>query len=183
MPFQPVSHVLKTLPQQRGWKEYQQFQRVLKIWPEVVGKAVALQTRPVGVDIRGILKVATSSSAWAQNLGFERRHILMKLNALLANSLTDIHFSSRQWQPPSKPQAAIAQGRRSQHPQEQDTVLSTLPSTVEQRDPQTAFRDWASLVQQRSRQFPLCPRCQCPTPPEELKRQGLCTLCSVRKIS
>jgi predicted nucleic acid-binding Zn ribbon protein len=181
MPFQPISQVLNTLRQRRGWKEYQQFQQVLKIWPEAVGKAVSLQTRPVGVDIRGVLKVATSSSTWSQNLGFERRHILVKLNQRLAHSLTDIHFSSGQWS-----------GRQWPSGQQQSPVryLGTFvhapptPSLQEpRRDPQTAFRAWARVIRQHSQNLPLCPRCQCPTPPEELKPKGVCTLCSVRNFS
>ncbi|MBW4553567.1 MAG: DUF721 domain-containing protein [Aphanocapsa sp. GSE-SYN-MK-11-07L] len=170
MPFQPVKNVLSTLPKRQGWREYQQFQEVLSCWTDVVGAAVALQTRPQNVAPRGVLKVATSSSVWAQNLGFERRQILSKLNAHLELPLTDLYFSCSQWQPTPqpllvvKPPSALKQAQLIQSP-----------------SPQTAFQRWENSIKRRSQHLPLCPRCQCPTPRLELEQHdGLCNLCSVR---
>ncbi len=171
MPFQPVKNVLNTLPKRQGWREYQQFQQVLSCWSEVVGVAVALQTRPQSVAPHGVLKVATSSSVWAQNLGFERRQILVKLNARLELPLTDLYFSCSQWQPAPKPILITAPRPTVKQPQ------LIQPSD----DPQIAFQSWQNSIKRRSQHLPLCPRCQCPAPKTELDQHaGVCNLCSVR---
>ncbi len=165
------------------------FQAVCDRWVEVVGVMVAAQTRPVGVQ-RNILSVATSSAVWAQTLSFERLRLLQKLNQAIAlpsskPPLHDIRFSTAQW--------------RSQTAQPWDThseVLSTwrqhpsrLPPSAPVRSPatpkdaMTAFHHWSTSIQSRSQQLPLCPSCQCPTPPGELQRWTVCSLCATKQWS
>ncbi|MEP0771687.1 DUF721 domain-containing protein, partial [Trichocoleus sp. ST-U1] len=86
MSFKSLHHILGAIENQAAWQASQEFQRLLKCWPSVVGVAVQAQTRPISIS-RGVLSVATSSAAWAQTLTFERQRILQKLNAHLGSNL------------------------------------------------------------------------------------------------
>ena len=90
MSFKSIDQVLGNIQRSPQWQA-QVFPRLLKCWVEVVGTAVAAQTRPLSVQ-RDVVWVATSSAAWAQNLTFGRKTILMKLNDKLSTSLVDIRF-------------------------------------------------------------------------------------------
>jgi predicted nucleic acid-binding Zn ribbon protein len=113
MGLQSLPHLLNSISSQESWRGRRQFQMLVSCWPEIVGQAVAAQTRPTGIQ-RQVLQVATASSAWAQNLAFERHTILAKLNAKLGPSpglnlgleLSDIRFSTAQWQSESTGRAA-----------------------------------------------------------------------------
>lgn len=173
--------ILGKIANQSQLQGAQEFQRLEKAWPELVGRAVADQTRPCSIS-RDVLYVATSSSVLVQELKFQRRSILKKLNALLSNPLTDIHFSTSQWQKDSTPifsenAAALWQG----HP---SRVVETSALPVSQSSPQdlhSMFQNWAKLIKVRSQFLPLCPECQCPTPPGELGRWNVCGLCAVKQ--
>ena len=39
----------------------------------------------------------------------------------------------------------------------------------------------ASMMRSRSRQLPLCPECQCPTPTGELHRWQVCSICAAKR--
>ncbi len=177
-----LNHILAAVENQPQWQGPQEFQRLLKVWPQVVGAAVADQTRPFSLS-RDVLYVATSSSVWAQELKFRRRSILKKLNTLLSMPLTDIHFSTTQWQ---KDTSAETWGANSatlwqEHP---SLVVDTpAPEMIESPLPQDAhstFQSWAMAMQARSLSLPLCPQCDCPTPPGELQRWSMCGLCAVK---
>ncbi|AOW99895.1 hypothetical protein BJP34_10915 [Moorena producens PAL-8-15-08-1] len=47
--------------------------------------------------------------------------------------------------------------------------------------PEAAFKHWAKMMQMRSQNLPLCPQCQCPTPPGELQRWDVCGLCAIKQ--
>ncbi len=179
MGLQSLSQVLGVLDRQESWKGRRQFQQLLGCWGEAVGTAVAAQTRPIAIQ-RKVLQVATSSSAWAQNLTFERHRILAKLNDRLALDLTDIRFSSAHWQkhvPAPDPADATILWR--DHPSRL-TNPAPLPRRTIPHDPQTAFRDWARAVRSQAQSLPLCDQCQCATPPGELQRWGRCSLCAAK---
>lgn len=42
-------------------------------------------------------------------------------------------------------------------------------------------QSWWQKIQARSIHLPLCPQCQCPTPPGELDRWQCCSLCATKK--
>lgn len=176
-----LNHILATVENQPQWQGPQEFQRLLGLWSQVVGKAVADQTRPCSLS-RDVLYVATSSSVWVQELKFRRRTILRKLNAHLSSPLTDIHFSTAQWENPSTPTfgedvAALWQ----EHPSRiVETAVPTSQADLPQ-DAGSAFQNWAKRMQARSLSLPLCPQCQCPTPPGELERWSVCGLCAVKQ--
>jgi predicted nucleic acid-binding Zn ribbon protein len=182
MSFQPLNGIFNTLEQtQNGWRSRQQFKALLACWPQVVGQAVAAQTRPVALQ-RGTLIVATASAAWAQTLTFERSHLLRKLQQRLgkrlsADDLLDIRFSTAQWAAPRSVHPNADQ-LWEQHPSFVPPVSDAPMSTAPPIEPQTAFQQWASAMQARSRNLPLCPQCQCPTPQGELDRWSMCSLCA-----
>jgi predicted nucleic acid-binding Zn ribbon protein len=192
MSLKPIGNVLGSVSHQYRRKHHRQIQQVQEYWAELVGAAVAAQTHPLSV-YRDVLKVATSSSAWAQNLTFERQRILEKLNTYLSEPLTDIRFSTANWQnnPPnqqildSKEQAEIWQN----HPSLLSSLPKALPTAPQNKaipipdgvDSETAFRAWSKRIKARSRDLPLCPHCSCPTPPGELERWSLCSLCAAKQ--
>lgn len=183
MTFQSLHRVLGNLEQQYG-PEARQFQQLLRHWPTVVGPIVAAQTRPVALQ-RGTLKVATSSTAWSQNLVFERQRILAKLQTYLPDVILDIRFSTAQWPPTTgQPGEVDLQTRlRQSHP----SYIATSSSHPTKATPETpldakaAFQHWAERMQARSRHLPQCPQCQCPTPPGELERWSVCAPCATRQ--
>ena len=179
-----LNHILAAVENQPQWQGPQEFQRLASVWSQVVGAAVADQTRPFSIS-RDVLYVATSSSVWVQELKFRRRSILKKLNALLSIPLTDIHFSTTQWQNDT---SAATWGANSatlwqEHP---SLVVDTAPASAIidpplPCNPHSTFQNWAAAMQARSLSLPLCPQCQCPTPPGELQRWTVCGLCAVKQ--
>lgn len=178
MSLNSLDKLLGAFVEQTGWNE-QPLQRVLNCWCDVVGVAVALHTRPVYVQ-RGVLSVATSSAAWAQNLTFERQRILAKLNPRLATPLEDIRFSTAGWQRRSDRTVAVTSNKN--HPSCIATTSAVKGNRVQAKTPQMAFQRWAEVTRLRSQNLPLCPQCHCPTPPGELDRWQVCSLCAARKL-
>lgn len=179
MSLEPVQQVLKSLKKTQ-WQQEQAFMRLLDTWSQIVGPAVAAQAQPVQITARKVLLVSTSSAAWAQNLAFERNRILQKLNTQTNHKFTDIRFSTSEWP------------RRSSKAPRQPAVPPTitpasllsplpLPQLAPSPDPAVAFERWTQAVHQRSKGFPACPACHCPTPITELKRWSVCSLCAVRQ--
>lgn len=186
MSFKSLRQVLGFLENQDSWKGRRQFQQILACWFEVVGPAVAAQTRPVSMQ-RRVLQVATSSAAWAQNLAFERHRILEKLNARLPLGLTDVRFSTAHWQSEYGQVSSMPLSETARLWQEHPSRVADVPtpkgiSLPEIPDPQAAFRNWARVVRLRSQNLPLCPTCQCPTPAGELDRWAICALCAAKKM-
>jgi len=177
-----LNHILATVENQPQWQGPQEFQRLLQVWSEVVGKAVADQTRPCSIS-RDVLYVAASSSVWVQELKFRRRTILKKLNAHLSTPLTDIHFSTTQWQEISAATWGPNSARLWQEHPSRVVETDSLPISQNDlpQDPKLAFQNWAKQMQARSQSLPLCPECQCPTPPGELDRWNVCGLCAVKQ--
>ncbi|WP_413175118.1 DUF721 domain-containing protein [Anabaena azotica] len=184
MSLKSVNDILGILEIEAKWQE-QPFQRLLKCWGEIVGAAVAAQTRPLSVQ-RDILWVATSSAAWAQNLTFGRKAILFKLNQKLPAPLIDIRFSTAEWKrsplPGNQPQMLSPQ----QHPSylginDLGKIISDTEIQATAENAQTIFADWAKAMQERSHNLPICPQCQCPTPPGELQRWSVCSLCAAKQ--
>ncbi len=181
MAFESLERVLNGLETQASWQKRRQFREVLQQWPDVVGTAVAAHTRPHSIQ-RGVLSVATASSAWAQNLLFERQRILQKLNQRLSTPLSDIRFSTGHWatQGTGGLELAIAHSLWDQHPSRLTQPTALPPSPQPPQDAKAAFQQWATRLQQRTRSLPLCPQCHCPTPPGELERWTVCSLCATK---
>jgi predicted nucleic acid-binding Zn ribbon protein len=89
---QRVSEVLERLVSSMGIQKRIGEHRAWQLWPEVVGPAISSRTRIIQVK-RGIMLVAASSPAWAQELTYIKRDILAKMNDRLGDSpLNDIRF-------------------------------------------------------------------------------------------
>lgn len=182
MPFRSVNHILGAIENQETWQGRRQFQQLVACWVQIVGVAVAAQTRPLSIQ-RQVLQVAASSSGWAQNLAFERRRILEKLNTQLSVTLTDIRFSTAQWQ--SQPLEDLQMDAAliwQEHPSRVSQSLTDVKLMTSKPDtPEAAFQGWAEMVQRRSQHLPLCPVCRCPTPTGELERWSICSLCATKQ--
>lgn len=178
-----LNHILGAIENQPQLQGAQEFQRLLEVWSQVVGVEVAAQTRPISIA-RDVLYVAASGSVWVQELKFRRRSILKKLTALLSMPIADIHFSTAQWQNES---SAVTWGVNAQKSWQEhpslvvDAPTPPMPTAAVPQDPRTAFQNWAAAMQARSLNLPLCPDCQCPTPPGELERWSVCGLCAVKQ--
>lgn len=180
--MQSLDQVLNhSMAKQKTWQTHQQFQRLLDLWPTVVGSAVAQQTCPLGIQ-RRVLQVATANAAWSQSLTFERHRILEKLRDRVSLDLADIRFSPGQWQ---------TNQRRHQTRQAESDLLIKHPSFIPPAagtaaapdlpdDGLNSYQRWATQIQQRSRHCSCCPSCGCPTPPGELLRWSVCGICASR---
>lgn len=184
MVWQSLEQVLGTFEQQRQWQKPQQLQSLLRIWPEVVGEAVAAHTRPQKIQ-RSTLLVATSSAVWAQNLSFERHRILAKLQTRLSIPIRDIHFSSAAWYHSLSAGQQLGSEQEmtawKQHPSQLPPVLkfpSSQSSLHTKPNLRVATQHWRQRMQTRSHTLPACPDCGCPTPPGELQRWGICAFCA-----
>jgi predicted nucleic acid-binding Zn ribbon protein len=165
-------------------------------WQEIVGDVLALQTRPLSIQ-RHVLRVATSSAAWAQNLTFERQSLLIKVNQRLATPVTNIHFSTAGWHISSIREKKPELPSPTQHPSylgESIRIINAIATNISEvsevsevaveksTTTNKAFAAWANAVKMRSHKLPLCPQCQCPTPPGELQRWDLCALCAAKRF-
>jgi predicted nucleic acid-binding Zn ribbon protein len=181
MSFKSVNDILDVLEKQAKWQE-QPFQLLLKIWPEVVGVVATSHTRPLSMQ-RDVLRVATSSAAWAQNLTFKRQTLLVKLNEKLPTSLVDIRFATAGWQSSKEKVKLQLTALSSEHPSYVgDLNSSTSAIAPNNTNASEAFGHWAKLIQARSQGLPLCPQCQSPTPPGELQRWHLCSFCAAKQL-
>jgi predicted nucleic acid-binding Zn ribbon protein len=186
MSLSSLGGVLGNLEQQYTTPDRKQYERLLRHWEEIVGGHVAVQTRPIAIR-RGVLNVATASAAWSQNLAFERQRILTKLNDKLALSLTDIRFSTAQWHTTrvrSEPETDGPMQVWQQHPSRLKVELKTSRThfVTDAQDSQQAFAQWEKLMRSRTQHLTQCPQCQCPTPPGELERWGICSLCAAKTM-
>ena len=183
MSLNSINHILDILEIPAKLQE-QPFQRLLKIWSEAVGTLVAAHTRPLSIQ-GDVLRVATSSAAWAQNLTFERQPLLLKLNTLLVlpAPLVDIRFSTAQWRLskdiPRKEQTVLLP----EHPSYVSDRPKVEIDVPMKKNANAAFEYWAKTVQARSRNLPLCPQCESPSPNGELRRWGVCSLCAAKQFS
>ncbi len=182
MTFKPVGNILNVLASQMMPPEQKQLEDLRACWPAIVGATVAQQSQLVSLQ-RGVLSVATSSAALAQDLTFKRRRILVKLNNGFASAVNDIRFSTVNWQ---------IRNHRQLHDPDRQIIWSQHPSRIDNnpmpgqvdgtsgKDPHQTFQVWAMNIQARSLSWPLCPACQCPTPPGELQRWSICAICAAK---
>jgi len=64
----------------------------LNIWNEIVGEKVANNTEPDRVE-HGVMVVKVSSATWRQELYFQKKEIIQKLNNTIGrNVIRDIRF-------------------------------------------------------------------------------------------
>ena len=85
-------------------------QRILRDWPDIVGKNLASRSRPERVD-RGVVWVAVEGSAWAQELRMMREIILERLRSRSPDPslFKDLRFGVRPLPLPKEQAAAGAE--------------------------------------------------------------------------
>ncbi len=90
----------KSLPQvlqQMNLGERLREGRIMDLWPEVVGPAVAERSRPLKCH-DGVLTVAVSSSVWLQQLTMMRQEIVRLFAERIGKgAITEISFTARGW--------------------------------------------------------------------------------------
>jgi predicted nucleic acid-binding Zn ribbon protein len=178
MSFESLDRILQSLSYLKVSPEQQQLDRAVELWPEIVGEKIARQTRPVKFS-REVLQVAVASPVWAQQLRFQRPIFLRALNARLDTPVRDLRFAPGLWH---RHEAAVEPNSSfelSEHPSVWGAVSRAEPATAS--TPQMAFERLAKTLSQRTAGLPLCPVCQCPTPPKELERWSVCALCHASK--
>ena len=66
--------------------------KALNIWNDIVGKNVAKNTEPDRVE-HGVIIVKVSSPTWRQELYFQKKEIIQKINNTIGkNVIRDIRF-------------------------------------------------------------------------------------------
>jgi predicted nucleic acid-binding Zn ribbon protein len=101
-PVEKAETVLEDLIRRFGLEGKLQEARLDRVWPQVVGPAIAAATRPVRVK-NGVLLVQVKSSAWVQELNFRRRDILNRL----ASYLPSVHIRHIDFRTSWQPEAAV----------------------------------------------------------------------------
>ena len=87
-----LRELLEEFFSQSGLSRRIQEEKILDIWEEVVGEAVAARTEPICVKNR-ILQVKVESSVWMQQLQFMKGLIIQKLHDRLGDHpLQDLRF-------------------------------------------------------------------------------------------
>jgi len=175
--MQSIQTLMNTLERSPQWQANASLRRVLALWPQLVGEAVAQHSRPTKIQ-RRVLQVAVSSAAWSQTLTFERSRILQKLHESLPetqSTIADLRFAAGNWH---------QEGRRSQP--HDSALINQHPSWAAwpQRSPvrpaqsaMSAFQQWAERKQAQLASQSQCPRCQSPCPTQEVARWGVCAVC------
>lgn len=162
--------------------------QALFLWPEVVGKALSRQSRPLRVD-KGILVVLTSGPAWSQELSFMKPQLMEQLNRRIGGKeiIKDIRFlvqrsdgEEAEADTPSEPpdqlpalkslSPAGAQWVRdlwrdlSHLPAPERRMLVLLAARKTQRDEAVRDQGWGT-----------CRMCNVSIPPQ--KKRSLCSSC------
>lgn len=183
--WQPLHQILPHLPLSEPSPEQRQFDRVQQAWTAIVGENIALYTRPIGIQA-GVLQVATANAVWAQNLMFQRRQWLPKINQSLDLQLVDLRFSTAPWhQSPPASRLTNSEQLWQQHPYRIEPIAEAprspnLPESSQARDPRNserAFQEWAEKMQAHAQQMLTCPSCHSPATPGELDRWKVCGIC------
>ncbi|WP_124973375.1 DUF721 domain-containing protein [Aphanothece sacrum] len=183
MTFNSLDRLLAALEKQPNFANYRRYKDLCQAWETVVEPQVTAQTRLLFVQ-RNILWVATSSAVWAQTLSLQRYFILIKLNNIVRTEpLEDIRFSSVGWDSSPKREQKSSEAVDNKVPQHPSFIPPVPPLSDPQESksimtPEIAFGRWTQVIKQRSQFLPLCPQCNCPTPPGELERWSKCCHCA-----
>ncbi len=193
MDIQPLNGILSGIGSGGEWDQQRQLKRLISQWEAIVGATVAQHSCPLEVR-NGILQVATSTAVWAQNLSFERRRILKKLNQrahFQILGLKEIRFSTAQWHNRPGSSGALTVDKRlnsyqqqmqwQQHPSRLPPPENDLPHPEAAESAPQAFDRWSQRRQQQINQVPPCPQCQTPSPEGELQRWGVCAFCMTQE--
>lgn len=89
----PVGQILSRVLRRNGLDQKLAKYQFIEFWPQIVGKAIAEKAKPEAIRNK-VLIVRVESSAWAQELSFQKSIIQTRLNNFLGveQAITDIHF-------------------------------------------------------------------------------------------
>jgi predicted nucleic acid-binding Zn ribbon protein len=76
--FARVGDFLPAVLKSFGLEQKFRDQKVLALWPEVVGEQIAARTRAVRIE-KGVLFVHVDHGAWMQELHFKEKELVKKL--------------------------------------------------------------------------------------------------------
>ncbi|GCF84559.1 hypothetical protein GSbR_11590 [Geobacter sp. SVR] len=113
---------------------------IWRIWPEVVGPAVASRAQPLRI-IDGALTVAVSSGPWMQELSFLKEMIKQKLNARLGGEVVrDILLRSGKVAQPvvSAEESAPLKNKLTEH---QLQMIEEQAATISDAETRRAFAE------------------------------------------
>ena len=192
MHFDSVDQILAQLERQPGWERFREYRQLLKCWSNTVNQNTAKHTRPLHIT-RGILWVATSSAARAQELSFQRYTLLKRLNKQLDFPLKDIRFSDSQWHQTTTPgvrqdlQPIFVISDRQKSPTTATPAIDIELETTNESESSSAkakqaARRWLKTLEDRNSSV-CCPNCKAATPIEEIKRWNVCHHCVAQKWS
>lgn len=87
-----VSGILPELLQHKGWRVKLEMHSFFPKWKEVVGDSVSQCSRPLKI-VKDVLWLEVESSAWMQQLQYQKFQILDDINATLHHSrIRDVKF-------------------------------------------------------------------------------------------
>ena len=90
--MQHIGGALKKLIKTAGLEKGIAQQKALEIWAGTVGETVSKNTEPISIE-HGILSIKTTTPVWRQELQFQKKQIIEKLNKTLNKKLIkDIRF-------------------------------------------------------------------------------------------
>ena len=90
--MQHIGGALKKLIKTAGLEKGIAQQKALEIWSETVGETVSKNTEPISIE-HGILNIKTATPVWRQELQFQKKQIIEKLNKKLNKKIIkDIRF-------------------------------------------------------------------------------------------
>jgi len=94
--FTRVGELLPSILSKLGLEQRFKEQKVLALWPSIVGEELAARTKATRVD-RGVLHVHVDHGAWMQELHFMEKELLRRLRAQAPGvKLKKIQFSSKE---------------------------------------------------------------------------------------
>ncbi|NMG58271.1 DUF721 domain-containing protein [Geitlerinema sp. P-1104] len=184
MSFESLDQILRSISPPVAASQQDPFEQILALWPDLVGQKAARFSRPTRLS-QGILQVATANAVWAQQLTFQRRHLLSRLNAHLDDPLQDIRLSPRLWHQETQMPEPTPEYQLADHPSVWDRPADPsfarhstgmVPSSL---SPQLAFEALLQKLAARTHDAPICPVCHSPTPLGELDRWSVCAVCAV----
>ncbi len=114
---QVLADMLPHLVRDRGWVEQLDLHSIFQDWPRLVDSETGEHCRPLKIS-RGVLWIEVDSSAWLQQLQFQKQHLFDTLNASLRKSmLKDIKLT-------------LSKGNTAKRPA-QEPVLRFIPPPAE----------------------------------------------------
>ncbi|NCQ03212.1 MAG: DUF721 domain-containing protein [Cyanobacteria bacterium] len=174
-----LDNLLKQILSQPQWDKQGRYHELAKCWHQINNPRVIQHTRPIYFRDE-VLNIATSSSAWAQDLNLQRRSLLTKINRRVESPINDLRFASAQWYQ----NHLIFMEEEDDNKIHPSTIISESSVNVSTVDnSQEVLQSWLETIKKRALTWKTCPRCETSCPEGELKRWGCCAICFREKNS